>query len=61
MECKYDKLAVFSIATPVLIETLWNVNKGDKGDVGPQGPVLIETLWNVNHNSERFCFRSTTY
>ena len=22
--------------------------------------VLIETLWNVKHNSERFCFRSTT-
>ena len=31
----------------VLIETQWNVKKGDTGARGPQGAVLIETQWNV--------------
>ena len=31
----------------VLIETYWNVKKGEKGEQGVQGPVLIETYWNV--------------
>ena len=32
----------------VLIETLWNVNRGRFTGRGQSSDVLIETLWNVN-------------
>ena len=31
-----------------LIDTLWNVNEGAKGDYIPSNYELIDTLWNVN-------------
>ena len=48
MECKYHFHSRILVVHPVLIETLWNVNKGDLILYDEFVGVLIETLWNVN-------------
>ena len=47
MECKAVSICIQYLVFFVLIETLWNVKKGEKGEKGDPGEVLIETLWNV--------------
>ena len=47
MECKENHVSCKLRQYSVLIETLWNVKKGEQGDTGSRGTVLIETLWNV--------------
>ena len=46
---------------PVLIETLWNVNKGWAIVPNSVKCVLIETLWNVNFIREGILFPEDGY
>ena len=46
---------------PVLIETLWNVNKRVKRIRRIRKIVLIETLWNVNFEMLQYLLRLPVY
>ena len=47
MECKDTPSSVTVEGEKVLIETLWNVKKGQLPETTVPCCVLIETLWNV--------------
>ena len=48
VECKSSPNGSGFSSSPVLIETLWNVNSFSLFQLNNTGSVLIETLWNVN-------------
>ena len=58
MECKFCYIICCARHVYELIETLWNVNEGAKGDYIPSNYELIETLWNVNRFSSFNVFAS---
>ena len=51
VECKLPTAARQYIATPELIETLWNVNEAASTLFALIMSELIETLWNVNNDT----------
>ena len=48
VECEYLICFSFSISSPVLIDTWWNVNDGNVICMFLLISVLIDTWWNVN-------------
>ena len=47
VECKAKRTTAMQESILVLIETLWNVKKGNRVTQVTFDSVLIETLWNV--------------